>query len=95
MRAGEYGIELSLNANFDLNGATAGLLVVEDPTGAVTGKTLDLPGSGQVFTYTTLAADFPSTGRYLLALRVDFGLEKRLRSLPLAFLTDDVPGDPE
>ena len=94
MRAGEYGVQLTINSSFSLTGATAALLVVEDPTGAVTGKTLDLPGSGQVFTYTTLAADFPTAGRYLLATRVDFGDNKRLRSLPLAFLPDDVPEDP-
>jgi hypothetical protein len=74
--------------------ASAALLIVQDPTGSITGKTLSLPGSGQVFTYTTLAADFTVAGRYLLALRVDWGATKRLRSKPLAFNVDGVPEDP-
>lgn len=94
MRAGEYGVQLTLDAQKSLVDATAALLVVEDPTGTVTGKTLDLPGSGQTFTYTTLAADFPSAGRYLLGLRVDWGSGKRLRALPLAFPIDGVSEDP-
>lgn len=94
MRAGEYGVQLSISAGMSLVDATAGLLVVQDPTGTVTGKTLSLPGSGQVFTYTTLAADFPIGGRYLLALRVDWGATKRLRSLPLAFPVDSPLEDP-
>lgn len=91
MRAGEYGVILTINAALSLTGATAALLIVEDPTGASTGKTLDLPGSGLVFTYTILEDDFTTPGRYRLGLRVDYGSEKRLRSLPLAFQVDS-PG---
>jgi len=94
VRAGEYGVQLSIDTQLSLVGATAGLLVVQDPDGTVTGKSLTLPGSGQVFTYTTQSADFPVGGRYLLGLRVDWGSTKRLRSLPLSFVVDSPLEDP-
>ena len=89
MRAGEYGVQLQIDAEFSLAGATAMKLYIEAPDDSVTSKTLTPPGSGQTVTYTTLAADFPNAGRYLLMLEADFGGTKRLRSRPRPFQVDD------
>ena len=89
MRAGEYGVQLQIDAEFSLSGATAMKLYVEAPDGSGTSKTLTPPGSGQVVNYTTLAADFPDAGRYLLMLEADYTGTKRLRSRPRPFQVDE------
>lgn len=89
MRAGEYGVQLTLDADFDLTGMTAGKLHVRAPSGVETSKTLTPVGSGETIVYTTVATDFPDPGRYVLSLQVDFGASKRLRSLPVALPVDE------
>lgn len=81
MRAGEYGVTLSLDATADLTTATALTLRWRAPDTTVRQeRSLSLPGSGTVATYVTQAADFANAGTYWLMLEAQFGVDQRLRS---------------
>jgi hypothetical protein len=80
MHAGEYGVSLVMETGFDLTSATAIALDIRNPTGSYVSRTVPLPGSGTVATYTTLDGDFPTAGTYGLMVQAQFGATKRLKS---------------
>ena len=83
MRAGEYGIMLAIETEFDLAGCTIALLRWRPPgRGTVTTeeRALALPLSGTQFVYITESDDFSEPGVYQVMVEVEFGATKRLRS---------------
>lgn len=86
MRAGEYGVTLTLQAGVDLTNATAAKLHRVAPDGVQDVKTVTpvppaQPTQGNL-SYTTGTTDFPLTkpGEWQLMLEVDFGAGQKLKS---------------
>jgi hypothetical protein len=93
MRAGEYGVQLAMETELDITGASEIKLFIRVPgSNVVLERTVAVPGSGTVATYTTTNLDFTTAGIYRLMLRAKWATTKQLKSRLYQFFVEEVLG---
>jgi hypothetical protein len=72
---GDCGVELRVNTEIDLSGATKAVLRVRKPNKSVV--EWDATVSGTILTYTTVAGDLAADGDYVICAYVEFGASSK------------------
>lgn len=93
MRAAEKGVTLTLDAKFELFGATSLVLYIIGPGTGTTKTTISLsvPGvSSQTVDYVTVGTEFPTKGEYVLQLEANYGALKKLKSPTIRVVVEPV-----